>query len=92
MANSPIPAPLLLIDFNSLGGLPAAPITKGGDYSRYAGFAVSLASTGCKTDGVALINKIRMLDLNARQARETESVPHAVIEDALGRLRAIIDG
>lgn len=79
-------------DFNRLGDVLVAPITKGGDYSRYAGFAVSLANTGCKTDGVALINKIRMLDLNARQARKTESVPHAVIEDALGRLRAIIDG
>jgi len=78
-------------DFNRLGDVLVAPITKGGDYSRYAGFAVSLANTGCKTDGVALINKIRMLDLAARKARKIERAPQAVIDDALGRLGALID-
>jgi hypothetical protein len=31
-----------------------------------AGFAVSLMNTGCKTQGVALLNKCRMMDLAAR--------------------------
>jgi mRNA interferase ChpB len=53
---------------------------------------VSLAGTGCKTSRVALINKIRMLDLAARRARKIERVPQAVIDDALGRLSALIDG
>ena len=61
-----------------------APITQGGDFSRYAGFAVSLTGTGCKTQGVALINKVRMLDLAARMARLVEQVPQAVIDEALG--------
>lgn len=78
-------------EFNRLGDVLVAPITQGGDYSRYAGFAVSLANTGCRTQGAALINKIRMLDLTARKARKIERVPKAVIDDALGRLAALID-
>ena len=78
--------------FNRLGDVLVAPITQGGDYSRYAGFAVSLTGTGCKTKGVALINKIRMLDLTARKARMIERAPQVVIDDALGRLTALIDG
>src|SRR5260363_175524 len=68
-----------------------APVTQGGDFSRYAGFAVSLTGTGCKTQGVALINKIRMLDLTERQARKIERVPQEVLDDALGRLVALLD-
>jgi len=40
---------------------------------------------------VALVNKIRMLDLVARKAKKIERVSPVVIEDALGRLRALID-
>ena len=54
-------------DFNRLGDVLVAPITQGGDYARYAGFAVTLAGSGCRTQGVALVNKIRMLDLAARK-------------------------
>lgn len=76
-------------DFNKLGDVLVAPITAGGDFSRYAGFAVSLTGTGCKTQGVALVNMVRMLDLSARGARRIERVPPAVIDEALGRLMAI---
>ena len=79
-------------EFNRLGDVLIAPITQGGEFSRYAGFAVSLMGTGCKTQGVALLNKIRMLDLNARKARKVERVPQAVLDDALGRLTALLDG
>lgn len=79
-------------EFNRLGDVLVAPITQGGEFSRYAGFAVSLMGTGCKTQGVALLNKIRMLDLNARKARKIERVPQAVLDDALGRLTALLDG
>ena len=78
-------------NFNKLGDVLVAPITQGGDFSRYAGFAVSLTGTGCKTQGVALINKVRMLDLAARKARLVEQVPQAVIDEALGRLMALLD-
>ena len=77
--------------FNRLGDTLVAPITQGGDFSRYAGFAVSLTGTGCKTQGVALVNKIRMLDLVARKARKIERAPQLVIDEALGRLMVLLD-
>ena len=79
-------------EFNRLGDVLVAPITQGGEFSRYAGFAVSLMCAGCRTQGVALLNKIRMLDLKVRKARKIERVPQAVIDDALGRLTALLDG
>lgn len=77
--------------FNKLGDTLVAPITQGGDYARYAGFAVTLTGTGCRTQGVALVDKVRMLDLAARKARKIERVPREVIEDALGRLSALLE-
>ncbi len=77
--------------FNKLGDVLIAPITQGGDFARYAGFAVTLTGAGCKTQGVTLMNKIRMLDLAARKARKIERAPQEVIDDALGRLAAILD-
>ena len=76
--------------FNKLGDVLVAPITQGGDFARYAGFAVTLTGTGCKTQGVALVNKIRMLDLAARKARRIERAPQEVIDDALARLEALL--
>jgi len=78
-------------EFNRLGDVLVAPITQGGDFSRYAGFAVRLTGSGCKTQGVALVNKIRMLDLAARKARKIERVPQDVLDDALGRLTALLE-
>jgi len=78
-------------EFNRLGDVLVAPIKQGGEFSRYAGFAVSLMGTGCKTQGVALLNKIRMLDLKAGKARKIERVPQAVLDDALGRLTTLFD-
>jgi len=78
-------------EFNKLVDVLIAPITQGGDFARYAGFAVTLTGTGCKTQGVALVNKIRMLDLAARKARKIERAPQEVIEDAIGRLAALLD-
>jgi len=77
--------------FNVLGDVLVAPITQGGEYSRYAGFAVSLMNTGCKTQGVALVNKCRMMDLVARSAKKVERAPQEVIDDALGRLAALLE-
>lgn len=77
--------------FNALGLVLVAPITQGGDFARHAGFAASLAGAGTKTQGVALVNQMRMLDLEARNAKRIETAPEFVVEDALARLRAIID-
>ena len=78
-------------EFNRLGDVLVALITQGGDFSRYAGFAVSLSGSGCKTQGVALVNKIRMLDLAARKARKIERVPQFVLDEAMARLVALLD-
>ena len=77
--------------FNALGIVLVAPITQGGDFARHAGFAASLSGSGTTTQGVALVNQIRMLDLQARGAKRIETAPEFVVEDALARLRAIID-
>lgn len=77
--------------FNISGDALIAPITQGSDYSRYAGFAVSLMGTGCKTQGVALVNKICMMDLKARKAKKIERAPQVVIDDALARLMTILE-
>lgn len=66
-------------------------ITQGGDFARYAGLVVSLTGTGCKTHGVALVNKIRMLDLAALKSRKVERVPQTVADDSVGRLAALRD-
>lgn len=55
--------------FNRLGDVLVAPITQGGDYSRCAGFAVSLTGTGCRTQGVALIDQALTLRIIAIKAR-----------------------
>ena len=78
-------------EMNSLGTAIIAPITQGGDFSRYAGFAVSLMGTGMDTQGVALVNMIRTVDLEARKAKKIERAPQAVIDDALARLQAIFE-
>ena len=59
--------------------------------ARYAGFAVPLSGAGTETQGVALVNMVRTLDLAARGAKKIETAPDFVVEDALARLRAILD-
>jgi len=77
--------------FNELGMVMVAPITQGGDFARFAGFSVSLDGTGIKTQGVALINQVRMLDLQARKAQKVETAPDFVVDDAIARLQAILE-
>lgn len=77
--------------FNRLGITWIAPITQGGEFSRYAGFAVTLMGTGTQTQGAALVNLVRSMDLEARGARFVERVPQAVMDDAMARLQAIVD-
>lgn len=77
--------------FNAMGVALIAPITQGGDFARHAGFAVQLSGSGTKTQGVALVNQVRMLDLEERGAKKVETAPDFVVEDALARLQAILD-
>ncbi|MCI4431445.1 MAG: type II toxin-antitoxin system ChpB family toxin [Burkholderiales bacterium] len=78
-------------DVNRLGDAVVAPITQGGEFSRFAGFAVSLTGAGCKTQGIALVNKMRMMDLATRRAKKVERAPQEVIDDAIGRLMTLFE-
>ncbi|MCX8501294.1 MAG: type II toxin-antitoxin system ChpB family toxin [Alphaproteobacteria bacterium] len=78
------------LKFNCSGDVLVAPITSGGDHSRFRGFAVDLAQTSCETKGFILVNKIRMLDLEARNAVLIDQAPTFIVDDVLARLRAIL--
>ena len=40
---------------------------------------------------MALVNKIRMMDLNARKAKKIERAPREVIDDAIARLATLFE-
>ena len=77
--------------FNALGNALVAPITQGGNSARYAGFAVSLMGSGSETQGVVLVNAVRMLDLEQRGAKKVETAPGALVEEVLARLQTILE-
>ncbi len=77
--------------YNVSGLAIVAPITQGGDFARYAGFAVPLSGSGAETQGVVLCNQIRTVDLQARGAKRIESAPDVVINDALARVQALFE-
>lgn len=77
--------------YNVSGLAIVAPITQGGNFARYAGFAVPLSGSGTETQGVVLCNQIRTVDLQARGAKRIESAPDVVINDALARVQALFE-
>jgi mRNA interferase ChpB len=77
--------------FNALGVALVAPITQGGEFARFAGFAVPLSGSGTETQGVVLVNMIRTLDLEARGAKKIERAPPVVVDDALARLQTVLE-
>lgn len=86
--------PALIISpaaFNVSGLVLIAPITQGGDFARYAGFAVPLSGSGTETQGVVLCNQIRTVDLEARGAKRVESVNEVVMDDVLARIQVLIE-
>lgn len=77
--------------FNALGMTVIAPITQGGEFARYAGFAVSLMGTGSKTQGVVLANMVRSVDLQARGAKLVEKVGAAVVDEVVSKLVPVLE-
>ena len=77
--------------FNRLGMTLVAPITQGDNFARVAGFTVSLTGTGTETQGVILLNHVRMMDVKARGASKIETVPDEIIQESTAILSAIID-
>lgn len=77
--------------FNQLTKTPVVlPITRGGDFARTAGFAVSLTGAGTRTTGVVRCDQPRALDLGARNARKLESVPQPIMDEVLAKLGTIV--
>lgn len=77
--------------FNRLGMTLIAPITQGGNFARFEGFAIPLMGAGTETQGVILVNGIRMVDLQARQAKKVETAPSEVVDEALAIMAAILE-
>ncbi|MFK3725819.1 type II toxin-antitoxin system ChpB family toxin [Pseudomonas monteilii] len=77
--------------YNATGLAVIAPVTQGGDFARYAGFAVTLSGSGTKTQGVVLCNQIRTVDLEACSAKRVESVPAVIMDDVLARVQALFE-
>jgi len=77
--------------FNQLGMALVAPISQGGNYARYAGFAISVNCSEGDVQGVALLNQLRMMDLQARQAKWLARAQEKVVEESLLRLQAIVE-
>jgi mRNA interferase ChpB len=74
-----------------MGLMIVCPITQGGNYSRFAGFTVSLLNSGTKTQGVVLCNQLGTIDYNARASMFFEIAPSCVVDDVLARLSAILE-
>ena len=87
--------PVLVVSvsaFNRLTKTPIVlPITRGGNFARTAGFAVSLTGAGTSTTGVVRCDQPRAMDMGSRKARKLESVPPAIMDDVLAKLAAILE-
>lgn len=78
--------------FNSLGLTMIVPITQGGEFARYAGFAVTLMGSGSATQGIVLANMLRSVDLQARGAKFVEKVGVEIVDEVVARLLPIFEG
>lgn len=76
-------------EFNRFGMTLVAGITQGGLSPREQGFAVTLMGCGSKTQGVVLLNQVRMLDTAKRKAQFVETIPTDVVDEVAGKLAAI---
>lgn len=87
--------PVLVVSdksFNALGLCVVCPITQGGLQSRFAGFAVTLMSTGSATQGVVMCNQPRTIDMAARSGRFVEAIASRdLMEEVLARLQPIFE-
>lgn len=87
--------PVLIVSpsaFNRLTKTPVVlPITRGGNFARTAGFAVSLTDAGTNTTGIIRCDQPRAMDLGSRKARKLESVPKEIMEEVLAKLATILE-
>ena len=77
--------------YNAGGLAMVAPITQGGNSSRFAGFTVPMMVTGTETQGVVLCNQVRTIDLAARGATRIERAPPDLVDEVLGKVTALLE-
>jgi mRNA interferase ChpB len=77
--------------FNRLTKTPVVlPITRGGNFARTAGFAVSLTNAGTRTTGVIRCDQPRAIDIGSRDGRKVERAPAEILDEVLARLATIL--
>lgn len=77
------------VEFNRVTQLPVVlPITHGGEFARRLGFAVPIV--GIKTTGVVRCDQPRVLDLAARQGRQVDTLPTAILDDVLAKVATLL--
>jgi len=76
--------------FNQLGLTLVAPITLGGNLSRNTGFAVSLITSGLRTQGVIQCEQLRTIDYRKRRATLVEKAPQHIIDEVLARAATLV--
>lgn len=85
--------PVLIVSptsFNRLTKAPVVlPITRGGNFARTAGFAVSLTDAGTRTTGVIRCDQPRAIDIGSRNGRKVERVPATILDEVLAKLITI---
>ncbi|MBP2548129.1 mRNA-degrading endonuclease toxin of MazEF toxin-antitoxin module [Neorhizobium galegae] len=77
--------------FNKLGTPVVVPVTTGGEFARFRGFAVSLSGAGTRSAGVILCNQLRAIDLKVRGGRFVERVPDFIVDEVLARISTFFD-
>jgi mRNA interferase ChpB len=85
--------PVLIVSpeqFNIATKLPVVlPITRGGDFARRIGFAVTI--TGIKTTGVIRCDQPRVLDIDARHGKKVDTLPVDILDEVLAKVAPIFE-
>lgn len=76
--------------FNDAAKLPVVlPITNGGQFARCIGFSVTISGIGIT--GVVRCDQPRVIDLQARNARKVDTLPAAILDEVLAKIRPIFE-
>lgn len=78
-------------EFHQLGFTLICPITRGEAFmARSNGFAVSLAGTGCKTDGLVVAYQARIVDYRQRNIKRIEKAPIYITDQVQDIIDSIV--
>jgi len=76
--------------FNQATRLPVTlPITNGGRFARRIGFAVAISGIG--TTGIVRCDQPGVIDLQARNGRKIDTLPAAILDEVLAKVRTIFE-